>query len=265
LLVAQGMGGYVCPLKDLKQVSAIDMVLAMKRFKDSYRTFPHMTSPYVFPAKGLGTTLAQACAKVVAKAGGVSLSRLPIDNVVYDEAGRACGVSSQGAIVHASEVVAAPAYVPDLVEPQYQIIRLFAVLNHAPNKCKDSRSCQLIIPAMHCGRKNSIYIFSSGHSHSVAPSGKWIVTVSTRIEGPVEGLSDLAVAKRELAAALPLLRPARKLLAQISSLHVARAGATVDGLHVIPSNDETLAFSEVATEAEAIFESIVGEPVGTPS
>ena len=33
----------------------------------------------------------------------------------------------------------------------YQVVRLYALLAHPPHKCKDSKSCQLILPAEACG------------------------------------------------------------------------------------------------------------------
>jgi len=257
VLLAQGMGGYLCSLKELKRVPAIDLVRSMKRYKDSYRTFPHMTSPYVFPAGGLGTTLAKACTKVVEGAGGASFSRRPIDSIAYDEAGRACGVCSEGVTVKADAVIAAPAYVPERVEQQGQVVRLFAVLSHAPHKCKDARSCSLVIPATQCGRSNDIFVFSSGASHGVAPAGKWLVTAATRIEGSTDGKTALEVAKRELAAVLPILRPTRKMLAEITPIYAARGDAAADGLHIVPSCDETLSFDGVAADAEGIFDAVV--------
>lgn len=41
-----------------------------------------------------------------------------------------------------------------------QVVRLFAVLTHPPNMCKEATSCQLIIPAQHCDRKNDVHMFA---------------------------------------------------------------------------------------------------------
>ena len=87
-----------------------------------------------------------------------------------------------------------------------QIVRLFAVLSHAPNLCKDASSCQLLMPAAQLGRKSDVYMSSYGPSHGVAPKGKWVVVASARVEGDVDGMDAMAVAKRELAAVLPLLK-----------------------------------------------------------
>ena len=41
----------------LKELSALALVRKLKAYKDSYKTFPHMTSPYVYPREGLGAAL----------------------------------------------------------------------------------------------------------------------------------------------------------------------------------------------------------------
>jgi len=71
------------------------------------------------------------------------------------------------------------------------------------------------MPAEHCGRRHDIYVSSCSHTHGVAPKGKWVVVASARVEGSTKGLNALAIAKRELGAVLPLLRPSRKLLAEV--------------------------------------------------
>jgi len=249
-MLTRSMAGYTGTIKSLKRLPAIELVQRMQRFKQSYRTFPHMTSPYIYPTRGLGAALSRATSKVVEAHGGVCLSGRPIDQIVFDETGRACGVSCDGEIAHADCIVAGPSYVPERFEQSYQIVRLYAILAHAPHKCKDARSLHLLIPASHCGRKHDIYVLSSGSAHQIAPTGKWLVTVSTRIEGPTEGLRALDIAKREFAAVIPLLRPARKMLAQVVPCYEPEVSdAAIRGLHVVGSSDETTLFDNVAGDA----------------
>ena len=85
--------------------------------------------------------------------------------------------------MHADCVVASAASVPSRVEPSYQIVRLYAVLAHPPNLCKEASSCQLILPAAHCERQTDVYLSSYSSTHGVAPSGKWVVVASARVEG----------------------------------------------------------------------------------
>jgi len=93
----------------------------------------------------------------------------------------------------------------------------------------------------------------------VGPAGKYIVVLSTRIEGETEDLSALAVAKRELSAALPLLKPAKKLLAEISRVCEPAPDQAAEGLHVLSSCDETILFAGVAAEAQRVLHRIAAD------
>jgi len=142
----------------------------------------------------------------------------------------------------------------------YHVVRLFAVLNHAPNLCKDATSCQLVFPAQQIGRSNDIFLFSGGPTLGLAPKGKWLVVASTRVEGEV-GEEALAVAKRELSAVLPLLKPAKKLFAEVSPYYEPAEGRGVEGLHVCSSCDEATHFDSVEADVVRLYESIMGEGI----
>ena len=119
------------------------------------------------------------------------------------------------------------------------------------------------MPADSCGRKHNVYVSSYGHTHGVAPKGKWVVTASTRIEGCTGGLDALDVAKRELAAVLPLLKPSRKLVAEVTPYYTPAAGEQLDGLLVLSSCDETSYFDSVEAEVESAFERLTGEDLSS--
>ena len=61
-----------------------------------------------------------------------------VDEILTDESGSACGVSVNGERIEADSVVAAPEHALERVERQYEIVRLYAVLSHAPNMCKEA-------------------------------------------------------------------------------------------------------------------------------
>lgn len=244
----------------LKKLPAIEMVRAMKRYKESFKTFQYMTSPYVYPITGIGSSFAKASAKVLATNNGISLVGRPIDCILYDASGRACGVTSEGVSVNAGCVISAPEHVPEAAEEAYSVVRMYAVLSHAPHKCKDARSCRLLIPGSQVGRKHGIHLVCSGPAHRIAPGDKWLVVLSTRVEGPTEGLTPLQVAKREFEAAIPLLRPTRKIFAELSPVLAAREECA-EGLHVLSSLDETSTFDSVVEDVQAAYEKATGEPL----
>ncbi len=206
-MVTRGMALLSVSPKRLKRMPAIELVRRLKRYKESYRTFPHMTSPYVYPVGGFGSALPSAMARVLEEGGGAVCLDRPIDEVVADDGEGRAAVVSEGVRVSADCVVAGPEYAPQSVGEKYKVVRLYAVLAHPPNMCKDAKSCQLIVPSSACGRAHDVYFVSAGSVHGVAPRGKWAVVASARVEGPTDGLTALEVARRELACVLPLLKP----------------------------------------------------------
>lgn len=264
-MVTRGMALHHGPHKRLKRVAAVELVRRIRRYKDAYKTFPHMTSPYVYPVGGLGSTLPRAMGDVLAEHGGACLTGRPVDAIAAAEGG-GLSVTSAGGTVRADCVVAAPEYAEGRVAERYEIVRLYAVLNHPPNRCKDANSCQMILPAAQTGRDSDVYLLSASAGHAVAPRGKWLVVASARVEGSTRGLEALAVAKRELAAALPFLKPCKKMFAEISSYAEPLAEPPADGLgeamHVFKSCDETCYFDSVEDDVAAMFERVTGEPLG---
>jgi len=263
-MVTRGMALQGGPAKRLKRMPALDLVHRLKRYKDAYRTFPHMTSPYVYPVGGFGASLPQAMAHVLEENGGTRLSEEGcVGEVICAEGGGVTGVTSQGTAISADCVVSAPEYSPGCVTQRYQIVRLYAVLSHPPNLCKDATSCQLLLPGRHCGRAHDVYLSAYGALHRVAPKGKWVVVVSARVEGSTEGLDALEVAKRELAAALPLLKPTRKLFAEVVPYYEPSADALPAGMHVLASSDETSYFDSIEADLDAVFQQVTGEELLT--
>ena len=238
-MVVRGMALHAGTNKALKKMPAIELVRKLKRYKDAHRTFPHMTSPYVYPVGGFGSALSQATAHTVEANGGDFVADAAVDEILFDDAGKACGVATGGERVLADCVVMSPDNAPDRVESRGQIVRMYAVLSHPPNMCKDANSCQLLVPAAACGRAHDIYLSSYSSTHGVAPKGKWLVVASTWVEGDVEGADALAVAKQEMSAVMPILKPTRKLLAEVVDVYAPKEAAQADGLVVLPSEDET--------------------------
>lgn len=259
-VLVRGMALHAGPMKAIKRMPAMALLRRLKKYKEAYRTFPHMTSPYVYPSSGMGSELPLAIAGVVEEAGGATLLGRPVDCVLFDEAGAACGVVSEGVEVRADCVIADPSYVPERVVPAHQLVRLYALLSHPPNLCKEARSCQLILPAEACNRRSDIYMFAGSQTLRLAPNNRWVVVVSAKVEAPTDGLSALQVAKRELAAALPLLKPASKMLAELTDVCEAAEGvAAASGLFVTSTCDASSNLGSTAVELEEMFELITGE------
>lgn len=260
-MVVRGMALHSTGTRDLKKLKASELVRRLKRYKQGYATFPHMTCPYIYPVGGFGASLARASRRILQANGGASSGAdgARVAGLLTDGEGRCTGVSmADGEEILSDCVVAGPAAVPEHVAPRYDIVRLYAVLGHAPNLCKDAKSCQLLLPAEQCERTYDTYLTALSSTHGAAPSGKWVVAASTRVEGPTDGLTPLAVAKRELAAVLPLLKPSLKLFAEVTPYY--EPAAPPEALLVLPSTDETSYFDSIERDVEEAFALITGEP-----
>lgn len=136
-MVVRGMALLDGPPKRLKQAgSARDLVRRLKRYKDAYKTFPHMTSPYVRPVGGFGEHLTAATSKVLEANGGCCVmgcvDELLLENGSANGEKDSCaacvGVAKGGVRVHADCVVASPACAPECLTLRYEIVRLYAVV-----------------------------------------------------------------------------------------------------------------------------------------
>ena len=97
------------------QGSALDLVERCQLYAESLMRYEK--SPYLYPLYGLGE-LPQAFARLAAVYGGTYMLHKPIERVVYDAGGRACGVVSTGedgqpAFAQCKFVVGDPSYFPD--------------------------------------------------------------------------------------------------------------------------------------------------------
>ena len=79
------------------------------------------------------------------------------------------------------------------------------------------------------------------------------------MEGETDGLSAMAIAKRELAAALPLLKPAAKMFAELSDVCEPSEGGEESGLFVPATCDASSNMGSAAADVEQLFERITGE------
>ena len=89
-------------------------------FKCSESLARYGKSPYLYPLYGLGE-LPQAFARLSAIYGGTYMLDKPIDEVVYDENGQVCGVTSQGETAKTKMVIGDPSYFPDKVKKIGQV------------------------------------------------------------------------------------------------------------------------------------------------
>jgi hypothetical protein len=78
----------------------------------------------------------------------------PVQKIVYNEAGQACGVTSEGETAKCKFVVGDPSYFPDKVKKAGQVVRAICILSHPVPNTNNSESCQIIMPAKQVNRKS---------------------------------------------------------------------------------------------------------------
>jgi len=123
---------------------ALPTVLAIKLYAESMARFGG-DSPYIYPLYGLGE-LPQAFARLSAVYGGTYMLNKPGCEVLFDDAGRACGVRSEGETARAPIVVGDPSYFPGKCRLTTRVIRAMCIMSHPIPNTNDGmrppgRSC----------------------------------------------------------------------------------------------------------------------------
>jgi len=237
--------------------TADDLVKRMQLYKRSLLRFQGMGSPYMYPLYGLGE-LPQSFARLAAVYGGVYMLNRDIDEVVFDDAGKAQGVKAKGVMGKAPVVVGDPTYFPEKTRKVGKVVRVLAIIGHPLKGTGNCGSCQVIFPQNQVGRKNDIYLFCINSVHKVSAPGTWIAFASTRVEGSVEGLSAEQVAKKELAQCLGFLEPAIEVFYDMYDLEEPTSDGSSDNVFVSKSYDETSHFETAITDVLDIYTRITG-------
>ena len=74
--------------------------------------------------------------------------------VVYDDAGKAIGVSSEGETARARLVVGDPSYFPGKTRPIARVVRAICLLSHPIPDTDNAHSAQIILPQKQIGRRS---------------------------------------------------------------------------------------------------------------
>lgn len=117
---------------------ASELVRRMQLYRDSLLVGggPNepQPSPFLYPVYGMGE-LPQAFSRLSSVFGGTFLLERPVDEVLYDEGGGACGVRCGDEKAMARCVIGDPSYFPAKVKASYHIVRVIAIM-----KCARARA-----------------------------------------------------------------------------------------------------------------------------
>jgi len=158
---------------------ALDTVRRIKIYGESVLRYGN--SPYIYPLYGLGE-MPQGFARLSAIYGGTYMLNKPVEEVIYNSEGVACGVKSEGEVAKCKFVIGDPSYFPDKVKKVGQVVSCIAILSHPIPNTNNAESAQIIVPQKEAKRKYDIYISCVSYAHHVAPKNKWLALVSTIVE-----------------------------------------------------------------------------------
>jgi Rab GDP dissociation inhibitor len=96
----------------------------------------------------------QAFARLSAVYGGTYMLHKADAAVVYDESGRAVGVSSEGETAKCKFVVGDPSYFAGKTRPTSRVVRAVCILSHPIPSTDNAHSVQIILPQKQVGRRS---------------------------------------------------------------------------------------------------------------
>ncbi|CAJ1052086.1 rab GDP dissociation inhibitor beta [Xyrichtys novacula] len=208
----------------------------------------HTSSPYLYPVYGLGE-LPQGFARLSAEYGGTFLMNRAVDEIVMD-GGKVKAVKSQGKLFCCKQLICDPSYVPNRVRKAGRVIRVICLLNHPVKNTHEANSCQIIIPQTQFNRKSDIFISLVSYTHSVAPDGLYIATVSTTVETNNP--------KKEIQPVLELLEPIVQKFVSVSDILVPNEDGKRSQVFVSSSYDATNHFVSECEDIKGLYQRITG-------
>mmetsp|Transcript_42382 Transcript_42382/g.51400 ORF Transcript_42382/g.51400 Transcript_42382/m.51400 type:complete len:444 (+) Transcript_42382:75-1406(+) len=228
---------------------ALQTVNNIKLYSESMARFD-TGSPYIYPLYGLGE-LPQAFARLSAVYGGTYMLSKADAKVVYDEAGTAVGVSSEGETAKGKIIVGDPSYFTEKVKTIGKVVRAICIMSHPIPSTNDSHSAQVILPAKQTGRQSDIYVASCSFAHNVAQKDKYLAFVSATVEtSDPEG---------ELAPGLALLGQVDEKFVQVSDICIPLEDGSKDKAFISTGYDATTHFETVMVDVLDIYKRITGK------
>jgi Rab GDP dissociation inhibitor len=104
-------------------------------------------SPYIYPLYGLGG-MPEGFSRLCAIHGGTFMLNKGIDEILFDDNGKAWGVRGDNEVAKASIIVGDPSYFPtSKTRTVGRVVRSICILDHPIAGTDNAESVQIIIPA----------------------------------------------------------------------------------------------------------------------
>lgn len=228
---------------------ALKTVLELQTY--CYSLARYGTSPYIYPVYGLGG-LPEGFSRLCAIHGGTFMLNRDIDEIVFDETGKASGVKAGNEMAKAKMVIGDPSYFPrDKIRPTGQVVRCICFLNHPIPSTNDNESAQIVIPGPQVGRKNDIFVCSVSSSHHVSARGIYIAIVSTKMEG--------GKPEEEIQHGLALLGHIMQRFTTVATTYEPISDGTEDQCFISGSFDGTSHFENDCEDLLSLYKRVTGE------
>lgn len=215
-------------------------------------------SPFIYPLYGLGG-LPEGFSRLAAINRGTYMLHKQVDDFVFDDAGKVCGVKSGEEVAKCKMVICDPSYAkPEKSRMTKKIIRAICILgapipNTNTKEGTPATSCQIIMPQKQFKppRKNDVYVMMVSWAHSIAAKDKYVAIVSTVVE--------TATPEKEIEPALALLGPIIEKFVDVSEFREPTDNGLQDQVFVTTSYDPCSHFEDASAEVLAMWKTITGE------
>jgi Rab GDP dissociation inhibitor len=226
-------------------------------------------SPYIFPLYGLGE-LPERFSFLSAVYGGTYALNTPLQEILYDDAGKVRGVrfphpiTKADTVIKTKKVIADPTYFigeSNRIRKVGQLVRAICILDHPVEGTDNAQSAQIIIPASQMGRKNDIYISVLGSVFNVCPQEFYLASVSTMIENTdsENHHNELEPGFERLGLASGRLGPKEEKFIQVVDLYEPVEDGTRDNVFISRSYDATTHFETCTDDVKDIYKRVEGK------
>lgn len=207
-------------------------------------------SPFIYPIWGIGG-MAEGFSRKCAISGGIFMLNKKVDEILFDNSGRAVGVRCGEEAASAKMVIGEPTYFPaEKIRKTGTVVRSVCIVNH-PIKDIAGGSAQIIIPGNQAGRVNDMYISVMSGEHKVVKKGNFLAIVSTKAE--------TAKPLAEINAAVGLLGGCIERFDTVADTYEPVADGKADACFISKSYDTTNHFESVMDDVSSLYERITGK------
>lgn len=231
--------------------AAEETVMAIQLYARSMGRFGQ-DSPYLYPMYGL-SSLPEGFSRLAAIYGGDVMLRTEVDEIIFDDDGKAIGVRCGEKVATADMIIGDASYFPaEKSQKVGQVIRSVCLTKQRiKSTSNNGDSAQVILPAKHLSAKSQdVYISMLSKSHNVTTEGTFLAIASTQVE--------TASPHVELQPAYTLMGEIGQRFDSVTDIYAPTSDGKTDRCYVTKSLDATSHFESAARDIMRIYKNIFG-------